>query len=138
MGIRKSEPGKNHKCSRTQTCKALGMAEWLLLSFKCGSELHSSQSKKGRQHLLKRKNTQVLLSPKAPTCPSLCRLADPEDSTGCVWKGMPVKLLRLPLPLHKRAISHSHPVGSRPRAGLAKGYRVRWDCGILLTPSQES
>lgn len=42
------------------------MAEWLLLSFKCGSEFHSSQSKKGRQHLLRRKNTQVLLSPKAP------------------------------------------------------------------------
>ncbi|XP_027435870.1 solute carrier family 22 member 8 isoform X3 [Zalophus californianus] len=37
------------------------------------------------------------------------RLADPEDSTGCVWEGLPVQLLQLPIPLHDRAIPHSHP-----------------------------
>lgn len=35
------------KCSRTQTCEALGIAEGLRLSFKFGCELSGSQSKKG-------------------------------------------------------------------------------------------
>ncbi|XP_045649678.1 solute carrier family 22 member 8 isoform X3 [Ursus americanus] len=37
------------------------------------------------------------------------RLADPEDSPGCVWEGLPVQLLQLPLPLRDRAVPHSHP-----------------------------
>lgn len=74
----------------------------------------------------------MLLSPRPIAFSSRCRLADPEDSPGCVWEGLPVQLLQLPLPLRDRAVPHSHPVGAGLGTGPAKGYGVRWDCGVLL------
>lgn len=79
--------------------KALGVADGFLpFSFHVSFWATEVQ----RQSLLRSEDIQGLMNTKAhPLTPFPCRNAALENSTGCIWEGMPVWLLQLPLPLHK-------------------------------------